>query len=505
MTQEAPKKHHSLSVFSRCLLLTRSVSLISSISLISTGVVWAQNQAVDNSFSIPTTPTTSAPITPPTKTKKVAPPSRPAPIPRRVSTPAPAPAPRKVTPPSAPRRVAPVTPAPRRVVPTTPTAAPTAPTPSTPQISIKKPAATSAQKKPAVSAPRVAVPAPRVSTPRVAIPAEIDRPPQVNIRTNPSVANGRQGGKNSYIDSQTYGVSSPNNNPRPTTTQNRPLPTVVLTERSTGCNTVARNGQLAQGSCNVSAKKPQVASRRTTRRPVRSVVATARPSTNRPVNYRPVNYRPVNNYKRNQSKAPGRLSNSNYKTFALGKVNETSSTKTYRGYSDYYAKTGRPVYATNENTGLLFPLSIPAAITSAFGWRVHPISGDQRMHTGTDIAAPMGTPVLAAYLGRVAYADYMGGYGLTVIVRHTEEGNQESRYAHLSQIFVQPGEVVQQGEIIGLVGSTGNSTGPHLHFEWRHLMPEGWVAVDAGLHVEYAMYDLVNSLQAAQLNPVADK
>ena len=515
MTQEDSQKHHSLSLFSRYLLLTRSVSLISSIGLISTGMVFAQNQPVDNSFSIPTTPpTTSAPVAPPRVIKKVTPPpaptprrvvsppaprkvTPPAPAPRRVS--APAPAPRKVTPPvSAPRRVSAPAPAPvpRRVAPTTPTAAPTAPTP---RISIQKPTA-NAQKKPAVSAPRVSVPAPTVSTPRrVAIPAEIDRPPQVNIRTNPSVANGgSQGGKNSYIDSQNYNVSSPSNNPRPTTRQNRPLPTVVLTERRTGCNTVSRNGQLAQGSCNISAKKPQTTNRRTTtRRTTTPVVASAR--TTRPVNYRPVNY------KRNQAKSPGRLSNPNYKTFALGQVNNTSSTKTYRGYSDYYAKTGRPVYATNGNSGLLFPLSIPAAITSAFGWRTHPISGDYRMHTGTDIAAPMGTPVLAAYIGRVAYADYMGGYGLTVVVRHTEEGNQESRYAHLSQIFVQPGEVVQQGEIIGLVGSTGNSTGPHLHFEWRHLMPNGWVPVDAGMHIEYAMQDLEYSLKAAQLNPVSSK
>ncbi|MFW6359372.1 MAG: M23 family metallopeptidase, partial [Chroococcales cyanobacterium] len=123
--------------------------------------------------------------------------------------------------------------------------------------------------------------------------------------------------------------------------------------------------------------------------------------------------------------------------------------------------------------------------------------GTQRFHSGTDIGAPMGTPVLAAYPGEVAVADSLGGYGLTVIIRHLE-GSQESRYAHLSQMFVQPGDWVEQGQLIGLVGSTGNSTGPHLHFEWRHLTSTGWVAVDAGLHLEMAMENLMQGLQTAQ-------
>jgi murein DD-endopeptidase MepM/ murein hydrolase activator NlpD len=105
--------------------------------------------------------------------------------------------------------------------------------------------------------------------------------------------------------------------------------------------------------------------------------------------------------------------------------------------------------------------------------------------------------VLAVAPGEVATADYLGGYGLTVILRH-EEGTQESRYAHLSEVFVQPGESVDQGNVIGLVGSTGFSTGPHLHFEWRHQTTDGWVAVDAGAHLEYAMAQLIEALQVAQ-------
>jgi murein DD-endopeptidase MepM/ murein hydrolase activator NlpD len=149
-----------------------------------------------------------------------------------------------------------------------------------------------------------------------------------------------------------------------------------------------------------------------------------------------------------------------------------------------------------SRTDLLFPLPVVAPITSAFGWRIHPITGTGRMHSGTDIGAPLGTPVLAAYQGEVAVADWLGGYGMTVILRHLE-GTQESRYGHLSEIFVKPGQAVQQGEVIGRVGSTGFSTGPHLHFEWRHLTKEGWVAVDAGPHLEYALANLIQTQQLA--------
>jgi len=126
----------------------------------------------------------------------------------------------------------------------------------------------------------------------------------------------------------------------------------------------------------------------------------------------------------------------------------------------------------------VFPLSIPAPITSLFGWRMHPIHQSWRFHSGTDLAAPEGTPVLATRAGRVTVSDNLGGYGLTVILRHGD-GDLESRYAHLSRVAVRPGEWVEQGEVVGLVGNTGISTGPHLHFEMRQLTAQGWVAVDA--------------------------
>jgi hypothetical protein len=167
----------------------------------------------------------------------------------------------------------------------------------------------------------------------------------------------------------------------------------------------------------------------------------------------------------------------------------------------YYNVTARPQGRPNSsNANFVFPLASPSAISSLFGWRIHPITGDYRFHAGTDISAPEGTPVLAAVAGQVITADFMGGYGLTVVVQH-EDGNNVSLYAHLSEIFVQPGEFVEQGNALGRVGSTGFSTGPHLHFEWRHMTPDGWVALDAKPNIEYALAQFVKSLEVAQTLP----
>ena len=147
---------------------------------------------------------------------------------------------------------------------------------------------------------------------------------------------------------------------------------------------------------------------------------------------------------------------------------------------------------------MLFPLSIPSAITSAFGWRLHPLSGTKRFHSGTDLGAPMGTPVLAAYAGKVAIADWLGGYGLSVLLEH-DKGNSATRYAHLSEVLVQPGQIVKQGTVIGLVGSTGNSTGPHLHFETLRATQDGLVAVDPEISLKLGLAHLINALKTARL------
>ncbi len=102
-------------------------------------------------------------------------------------------------------------------------------------------------------------------------------------------------------------------------------------------------------------------------------------------------------------------------------------------------------------------------ISSYYGWRIHPITGRRKFHDGLDIAANTGNPVYVYTDGKVVQAGWNGGYGLSILVDH---GNGlQTRYAHLSKIYVKVGQKVKTGERIGAVGSTGNSTGPHLHFE----------------------------------------
>jgi murein DD-endopeptidase MepM/ murein hydrolase activator NlpD len=102
-------------------------------------------------------------------------------------------------------------------------------------------------------------------------------------------------------------------------------------------------------------------------------------------------------------------------------------------------------------------------LTSGYGTRTHPLTGIRSMHEGIDIAAPAGTPVAAAYAGRVTVARSLRGYGNSVYIRH--QNGYVTRYAHLSSIGVRVGASVAEGTIIGAVGSTGASTGAHLHYE----------------------------------------
>ncbi|TBR58354.1 peptidase M23 [Westiellopsis prolifica IICB1] len=154
--------------------------------------------------------------------------------------------------------------------------------------------------------------------------------------------------------------------------------------------------------------------------------------------------------------------------------------------------------AAISGTGFMYPLSIRSPITSLFGWRVHPITGDRRFHSGMDIGAAMGTPILAAYSGQVEVADWVGGYGQAVILNHNNA--LQTLYGHMSQILVQPGQRVERGTVIGLVGSTGNSTGPHLHFEVRQMTSEGWVAVDPRGQIQSALGQLEQGTQTAQVS-----
>jgi murein DD-endopeptidase MepM/ murein hydrolase activator NlpD len=161
----------------------------------------------------------------------------------------------------------------------------------------------------------------------------------------------------------------------------------------------------------------------------------------------------------------------------------------------------RPVaYISNgehdSTSELIYPLTSPAPTTSGFGWRTHPITGSRRFHSGVDIGAPMGAPVVAAGAGTIITAGRLGGYGNAIVIQHN--GVQQTLYGHLSEIFVLPGQRIEQGTVIGRVGSTGNSTGPHLHFESRMSTADGWVAVDPGDDVKYALENLRRAMPFAQ-------
>ncbi|NLO28565.1 MAG: peptidoglycan DD-metalloendopeptidase family protein [Actinobacteria bacterium] len=108
---------------------------------------------------------------------------------------------------------------------------------------------------------------------------------------------------------------------------------------------------------------------------------------------------------------------------------------------------------------------VDGGVTSGFGYRMHPIFHVRKMHTGIDMDGDMGDPIRAASAGTVISAGWRGGYGKCVVISHS--GGLATLYGHLSTILVSVGEEVKRGEIIGKVGSTGYSTGPHLHFEVR--------------------------------------
>jgi len=112
-----------------------------------------------------------------------------------------------------------------------------------------------------------------------------------------------------------------------------------------------------------------------------------------------------------------------------------------------------------------FAFPAKGILTSGFGMRVSPITGVNRIHSGIDIGASAGSPVIAAASGEILQASYMGEYGNAVLIYHG--GGFATLYAHMSGFAVKTGQKVKQGQIIGYVGSTGFSTGPHLHFEVR--------------------------------------
>ncbi len=122
-----------------------------------------------------------------------------------------------------------------------------------------------------------------------------------------------------------------------------------------------------------------------------------------------------------------------------------------------------PAPGSSSVSGFQWPIS--GGVSSGYGYRVHPIYGTRRLHTGLDVSGGSGTPIAAAKAGTVLSAGWRGGYGNAVVISHG--GGITTLYAHQSQLNVSTGQQVGRGDIVGWVGSTGASTGPHLHFEVR--------------------------------------
>ena len=131
-----------------------------------------------------------------------------------------------------------------------------------------------------------------------------------------------------------------------------------------------------------------------------------------------------------------------------------------QGSEGHYDKNGKSVQKALMKT----PIN-GARLSSPFGMRKHPIDGFNKMHRGTDFAAPMGTPIMASGSGTIKKAGWCGGGGNCVAIKHNS--TYETIYAHMSKFAqgIRKGVKVKQGQIIGYVGSTGKSTGPHLHYE----------------------------------------
>lgn len=124
--------------------------------------------------------------------------------------------------------------------------------------------------------------------------------------------------------------------------------------------------------------------------------------------------------------------------------------------------------ATGPRAVVSVPAGMPVGgvkLSSDYGMRTHPVLGGRRSHNGVDLAGPTGTPVYATADGVVGKAQYFGSYGNYIQIEHG--GELETRYAHLSGYTVAAGQKVRKGDLIGYIGSTGRSTGPHLHYEVR--------------------------------------
>ncbi len=330
----------------------------------------------------------------------------------------------------------------------------------------------------------IATPPASRSVPKI---RSVAQPPIKPRRLEKTATNTTPDYNSAYIDPTAYSIGATRGYQAPNA--------VVLSERSTGCKAVLRRGQGLSGSLCNTAQRQRIRVTVKGDRAINSINSarlprpqasswTRRSRTIAMSEISPVRVRPIGVGKSGGSRVTRRTPSFQGQVASVNPMN-----RAVNRILRFSRQTG------NTNTGLLFPLTVPAQITSLFGWRIHPITGDRRFHSGTDLGASLGTPVVAAYAGNVASTDFLGGYGLTVVLEHNQS-TQQTLYPHLSEILVQPGEWVEQGTVIGRVGSTGNSTGPHLHFETRQLTPQGWVATNPTAQLESALVQMVEALRS---------
>lgn len=370
-----------------------------------------------------------------------------------------------------------------------------------PSVSVTSPSITSAATLPS-NPPAVADPEPPAVVVKVKpAPAAIVAPPEQaapEASPLPSVASEIPAPSSAERNVET--APSPANTardligqpPAPASEDYEAPDAVVFSERTSGCEFSVQKGRV--GSCGAASKAPVAVKPSGISKTISNAISgVVRPK-----------FAGASAEAESVSAAPVQVGSVSLSSSGIGwnGGNSAAIDSAYSTVQSYYNRTVRPLgMPGNGNVRLLFPLSIPTAITSFFGWRIHPITGAQRIHTGTDLGAPMGTPVLAALAGRVIMTGLMGGYGVAIGIEHTD-GRQQTLYAHLSEVFVKPGDIVPQGAAIGRVGSTGNSTGPHLHFEFRQQTQDGsWVAEDAGFALEQSVAQLAKSLQVSQSLP----
>ena len=161
------------------------------------------------------------------------------------------------------------------------------------------------------------------------------------------------------------------------------------------------------------------------------------------------------------------------------KAAEIAYDKATQEYKDLGAQILKLQQETGPYSGgkMLWPVPSSGRITSYYGYRIHPIFKSKKLHTGIDIGVPIGSAIVAASEGRVIHSDWLGSYGKAVLLDHG--GGIVTLYAHNSVLSVKKGQWVERGNTIARAGSTGNSTGPHLHFEVRkngaYVDPLPWV------------------------------